>query len=95
MGDLEKRGTSETVSARDSGKSMPIPPGATIEEQLEDHGMAAEELATEMDCDLDHVHQLLDGACPLTYEDAGKLEEVLGPPIQFWLNLQELYESKL
>ena len=70
------------------------PPGATIKEQLEDKGISQNEFATKMEMSEESLNRLLDGRARLTSEIATKLENILGVPAKFWLNLEAVYRKK-
>ncbi len=71
------------------------PPGVTIEEQLEDHGITLAELSDKMALPEKTVVRLLRGDIRLTQDIANKLESVFDITAQFWLNLEKLYREKL
>lgn len=70
------------------------PPGATIKEQLEDKGINQSEFATKMEMSEESLNRLLDGRARLTSEIATKLENILGVPAKFWINLEAVYRKK-
>ena len=70
------------------------PPGATIKEQLEDKGISQSEFAAKMEMSEESLNRLLDGRARLTSEIATKLENILGVPTKFWLNLEAVYRKK-
>lgn len=70
------------------------PPGATIKEQLEDKGISQNEFATKMEMSEESLNRLLDGRARLTSEIATKLENILGVPAKFWINLETIYRKK-
>lgn len=72
-----------------------IPPGATIEEQLEDRGMTAKDLAEKLGWTEEYANTLLDGETPLTPYVAECLEIALGPSAHFWSGLEANYREKL
>ena len=78
-----------------SRSSVAIPPGATIEEQLNDRGMSQKELAVRMDMSEKHINKLINGDVLLTPEIAVKLEMALGVPAKFWNNLEAIYREKI
>ena len=71
------------------------PPGLTIKEQLEDKNMSQKEFASRMELSERHISKLINGEVTLTFDVAKKLETVLGPSIQFWLNLENIYREKI
>lgn len=80
---------------RRSHKTIAVPPGATIKEQLEDRGMLQKEFAVRMDLSEKHVSKLINGEVQLTPDVAARLETVLGVPAEFWNNLEAIYRSSI
>jgi HTH-type transcriptional regulator/antitoxin HigA len=78
-----------------SKKTIAIPPGATIKEQLETRGMKQKEFAIRMDLSEKHVSRLINRQVELTKPVAIRLEAVLGLPASFWNNLESNYREKL
>lgn len=78
-----------------SRKTVAIPPGETIKEQLEDRRMTQKELAARMDMTEKHICKLLSGDVQLTPDVAMRLEMVLGVPASFWNNLEAGYREDL
>lgn len=72
-----------------------IPPGATIEEQLEDRGMTVKDLAEKLGWTEKYVEALLNGETPLTPYVAECLEVALGIPAGFWIRYEAGYREKL
>ena len=78
-----------------SKKTIAIPPGATIKEQLEDRGMMQKEFALRMGLSEKHVSRLINGQVELSQDVALRLESVLGVTANFWNNLEALYREKV
>lgn len=72
-----------------------IPPGATIKELIEDRNMTQKEFAVRMGMSEKHISKLINGEVQLTMDVARRLETVLGPPTQFWSNLENRYREKI
>lgn len=72
-----------------------VPPGATIEEQLNDRGMTLKEFAASMEISQEEAKGLIAGAAPLTEELSLKLQAVFGVPASFWNNLEKIYRGKI
>lgn len=72
--------------------TVAIPPGETIRENMEFLGMNQKELATRLDITPKHLSNILNGNAPITYDTALKLEVVIGPSAQFWMNLETNYQ---
>ena len=82
------------VNKKDNNDFMPtvaIPPGETIRENMEFLGMNQKELAARLDITQKHLSNIINGNAPITYDTALKLELVIGPSAQFWMNLETNY----
>jgi HTH-type transcriptional regulator/antitoxin HigA len=71
------------------------PPGAIIEEFLEERGWTKAQLAVRLDFSPKHVNELLKGRAAITAETAERLERVLGSTASFWLRLESNYQQDL
>lgn len=83
------------VNKKENDKYMPtiaIPPGETIRENMMFLGMNQKELAIRLELTPKHLSNIINGKEPITYETALKLETVLGPKAQFWMNLETNYQ---
>ncbi|HHV17166.1 MAG TPA: HigA family addiction module antidote protein [Gelria sp.] len=83
------------VNKKNNTQFMPtvaIPPGGTIRENMEFLGMNQKELAARLDITPKHLSNILNGNAPITYDTALKLESVIGPGAQFWMNLETNYQ---
>lgn len=83
------------VNKRDHNNFLPtvaIAPGETIRENMTFLGMNQKELATRLDISEKHMCHILSGNSPITYESALKLESVIGPSAEFWMNLESNYQ---
>ena len=69
-----------------------IPPGETIRENMQHLGMNQKELALRLGMSTKHLSNVINGKEPITYETALKLETVIGPTAQFWMNLETNYQ---
>ena len=74
---------------------LPLAPGATIREQMQLHGMSEQELAEQLDAEVEFVNELLDGYIDIEEDLALELEKVFGIPAAFWLNLEASYREQL
>lgn len=72
--------------------TIAIPPGISIKENMVYLGMNQLELAARLDITPKHLSHILNGTAPITYETALKLETVIGPSAQFWMNLEANYQ---
>ncbi|GAB2024959.1 ImmA/IrrE family metallo-endopeptidase [Lactovum odontotermitis] len=78
-----------------STKTLAVPPGATIREQLEERGMSQKEFALRMGLSEKHVSHLINGKVELTPDVSLRLENVLGMTARFWNNLEALYQEQI
>ena len=72
--------------------SIAIPPGETIKEYIDALGITQVELAASLGITTKHLSNIINGNAPITYDTALKLETVLGPSAQFWMNLESNYQ---
>lgn len=70
-----------------------ILPGETIKENMEYLKIDEKELAIRLDFDVDYLSCVLEGSKAITETLAIKLERVIGPSKDFWLNLEKEYQS--
>ena len=78
-----------------SRRTIAVPPGATIKEQLGERHMTQKEFALRMGMSQKHISKLINGEVQLTPEVAMRLEMVLGVPAYFWNNLEIIYREKI
>jgi len=71
------------------------PPGETLQEILEDRGMAQAELARRSGRPAKTINEIVKGKTEITPETALQLELVLGVPASFWLRREQLYRESL
>lgn len=72
--------------------NVAIAPGDTIRENMEFLGMNQKELAARLDITTKHLSNIINAKSPITYDTALKLETVIGPSAQFWMNLETNYQ---
>lgn len=72
-----------------------IPSSATILEQLKDRNMTQKQLGSFLELSDEKMSLLMKGKLELTQDIADQLEDVLGIPSLFWLNLEGMYRNKL
>lgn len=72
-----------------------ITPVSVIRKQMKFHQLTETELAKEMGISKSQLDKLLSGEAKITRSMAAKLEKVLVLPVDFWMNLEELYQKKL
>ena len=63
------------------------PPGGTLQDLLDERGMAQNELAERTGLTTKAINEVVKGKAALTPETALKLERALGVPADFWLSL--------
>ena len=78
-----------------NGNSNITTPGAVVAKQLKFKKMTEVELASLMGVSKNHVQKLIAGEVRLTDATAAKLEKALDLPKEFWINLEEVYRSKM
>lgn len=72
-----------------------VPPGATLQENLDWLGMTQQELADRMGRPLKIINEIIKGKRAITPDTAIQLEKVLGIPANVWLNLESNYRETL
>lgn len=72
-----------------------VPPGATIADLLEEHGMTQTELARRLGVSVKHVNQVVNGGASISADLALGLEKVFQAPAGFWLSREALYQGDL
>jgi addiction module HigA family antidote len=72
-----------------------IHPGEHLAEELEALDMSAAELARELGVPTNRVTQILHGTRSVTGDTALRLAHFFGTTVQFWLNLQNIYDLRL
>ena len=68
-----------------------IHPGITLKEYLEEFNITTLELAKRTSFTINHISRVIDGSKKISKEFALKLENALGVPAYFWINLQRNY----
>jgi len=69
-----------------------VPPGETIRENMVYLNMNQEELAVRLGISAKHLSDVLNGIAPITHDTALKLESVIGPSAEFWMELETNYQ---
>lgn len=80
---------------KDYVSPIPIAPGETIKEFLNELEMSQKEFAARLGVSEKHVSQIINGSAEITRTMAEKLESVLGISAIFWLNLENNYQEAL
>ena len=76
-------------------KEFLCPPGLTIQETLDAISMSLSELAVRICMPIEKVDELISGKTRLTQDIANLLEQALGIPSSFWLNMECDYRKSL
>ena len=71
------------------------PPGATLEELLDDRAMTQAELAERMGRPKKTINEIIQGKAAITADTALQLEYVLHVPASFWLQREQQYRESL
>ncbi|NFD93379.1 HigA family addiction module antitoxin [Clostridium sporogenes] len=74
---------------------MPIPPGETIKDFLEELGMTQKELSKRMCLSEKHLSQIINGIAEISRDVAERLENIFGVKARFWINLENDYRDAL
>lgn len=74
---------------------LPIPPGEVLAEEIAARGMPQRELAARMGCQPQVVNEIIRGKRDITPDTAIALVKVLGGDPQFWINLENDYQTTL
>lgn len=80
---------------RKSRSYIAVPPGETIKEQLELHGMNIVEFAERIGLSEKQARLLIRGEMNLANDIAHRLEAVLGISSMFWKNLESIYRENI
>ena len=84
-----------TTSNQELFSNWAIPPGETIEENIQFLGIPLNQLAEALRLPVEAVEELISGERAITPDIAVGLEAALGIPAQFWLNGEALYRATL
>lgn len=76
-------------------KSLLSCPGDTIQEHIDEIDMTQAELAERLGRSVPKLNELIKGKAHINKELAIRLENVLGIPANFWLNLEQTYQEEL
>jgi HTH-type transcriptional regulator/antitoxin HigA len=69
-----------------------IAPGETLAEEIAVRGMSQRALAEKMGRPLQAINEIILGKKQITAETALQLEDVLGAPAEFWMQLEVSYQ---
>jgi len=73
----------------------PIHPGEHLAEEFSELGISTAEAARHLGIPATRVTEILNGEGSITSDVAARLASWFNTSTQFWLNLQQLYESRL
>src|SRR6266508_4258362 len=71
------------------------PPGGTLQDILDERGMAQNELAERTGLTAKAINEIIKGKMAITPDTALKLERALGLPAEFWLAREQHYQEWL
>ena len=72
-----------------------FPPGETLKDELEERGIKQKDFAKQIGMQPSHLSELINGKLAISADIADRMENALGIPAQFWMNLQSSYELNL
>lgn len=70
-----------------------VPPGAYLEEWIDEHGHSQQHVADLLGVSRKLVNEIINGRAPITPESALRLERVVGIPADAWLRYEALYRA--
>jgi addiction module HigA family antidote len=73
----------------------PIHPGEILQDELDELGLSAAELARQIEVPANRVSQILAGRSAVTADTALRLARWFGTSAEVWINLQQIYELDL
>lgn len=76
-------------------RRIPVAPGETIKEQMEDQNIDFDLLAAKLELTYEELGDLLEGDLSIDSSIAEKLENVFDIEKDFWLKLQVTYDKAL
>ena len=77
------------------GGSVFFHPGYYIKEIIDYEGYSIKEFADKLNISEEDLIKIIDGELNISYELANKLSLVLGTSTEYWLNLQDTYNSSV
>ena len=83
--------TEATNTDQELVSDLAIPPGETVLEGMERHGMTRSELAEKIGLSSRTLNELIEGNIPMTQDIAEKLENVLSIPAYMLVRLEGRY----
>jgi addiction module HigA family antidote len=73
----------------------PIHPGEVLQDELQELGLSAAELARQLNVPTNRITGILNSRRAVTADTALRLGHWFGMSAEFWLNLQKQYELRL
>lgn len=73
----------------------PVHPGLVLREELDDRGLSADALAKAIDVPASRVETILNAERNITADTAQRLGRYFDTTAQFWLNLQQTWQTRL
>lgn len=93
--DLIDVGVTEEEYAQSEPHNIVIHPGEHIQDELDELGWSASQLARALDVPTNRITAILKGQRGITADTAIRLSRWLGTSPDLWLNLQKRYELRL
>ncbi|MPV36294.1 HigA family addiction module antitoxin [Georgenia subflava] len=72
-----------------------VPPGAFLEEWLDDEAMTQGEAAARLGCSRKQINEIVNGRAPVTADTASRLARLTSVPTDAWLRYEALYRADL
>ena len=85
----------ENAHGAEELSDTPIPPGETIEEEIQFLGMSRQELSDQTGIPRKSLDEVIQGELPVTKEVAQAIEEVLGISATLLVNIEARYQRTL
>ena len=76
-------------------RDLIIHPGETIKEIILDRNMTQEELGIKINFSKEYISDVIKGKKSISDRFAKALENVFGISIEFWINLQNIYDKNI
>ena len=92
---VEEVSTTTIDDRREVYSDLAIPPGETLADEIASRGMSRTELAALLGRPEHAVDEIVQGTKAITSDTALRLEQALGIPAAFWVNLEQNYRTTL
>ena len=73
----------------------PVHPGEILADELEALGMSKSQFARHLGLDPNAITRIVNGQHDISAKMALRLAQAFGTSVQYWLNLQDIYDTKL